>query len=232
MFHQRVDEYWAGVFGCAVERLWTPGCSVAASDMPGVYVLVRGDACRIAAPADWVPALTDATSDLTAAAALQPRQWAPLLPPGTVIHGPSVHAYLDSAAGLPAPDGVVEVDREALAELESACPPAEWGEGGFGHTGRFFARYAGQTIIAAGNLTDWRGVPSDVGLVTRPGHRGRGHGLRIGAHAARVAIAAAGIARYRALADNVASRRIARRLGFVEYGGNLMIRPAGAAPPR
>lgn len=234
MFTDLVDVYWAGVFGCPVERLWSPGCSVTASDMPGAYVLVHGDSCRIAAATSWVPTLAAATRDLDASDALDRRRWPDLLPDDsiTVIHGPSVHAYLDSVAELPDPDDVVEVDHEALAELRAACPAAEWAEGGFGDTGRVFGLYRSGMLVAAGNLTDWRDVPSDIGLITHPDHRGRGYGLRVGAFAARFAIAAAGIARYRALADNAASRRIARRLGFAEYGGNLMIRLAGAAPPR
>jgi len=221
---QRVDEYWARVFGSRVADLWSPGCSVSVSDMPGVYVLVRGQACRIAAPAAMAAALADVTRDLGADDALDPGRWPDLLPGVGSVLGPSVHAYLDSPAGLPDPDGVVEVDRGALAGLRDACQPTEWGEAGFGHTGRLFALYEGGTVVAAGNLTDWRNVPSDVGLVTHPDQRGRGYGLRVGAHVSRIAIAEAGIARYRALAGNVASRHIARRLGFVEYGSNLTIR--------
>lgn len=232
LFHDLVDEYWAGVFGCPVGQLWSPGCSVSASDMPGVYVLVHGDSCRITAPAAWVPTLVDLTWAMTAAEALQPGRWLELLAPGTVVHGPSVHAYLASTADLPDPDDVVEVGHDALTDLRAACPRTEWGEGGFGDTGRFFGLYRVGTLVAAGNLTDWRDVPSDVGLVTHPDHRGHGYGLRVAAHAARTAVADAGIARYRALAANLASRRIARRLGFVDYGGYLMIRPAGALPPR
>jgi GNAT superfamily N-acetyltransferase len=226
VFHQRVDEYWADVFGCPIEQLWRPGCSVSASDMPGAYVLAHDDSCRIAAPASWVAALADATRDLTAADAMTPQLWSDLLPDVTAVLGPSVHAYLDSAHDLPNTGSVMEVDLDALTELRTACPPAEWAEGGFGDDGCFFGLYDRGTLVAAGNLTDWRGVPSDIGLITHPDHRGHGYGMRLGAHAARIAIANAGIARYRALADNRASRRIARRLGFVEYGGNLMIRLA------
>jgi GNAT superfamily N-acetyltransferase len=232
VIHQRVDEYWAAVFGCPVERLWAPGCSVSAYDMPGAYVLVHGDSCRIATPAAWVPMLAHASRDLSAGDALDRRRWSELLPRITAIHGPSVHAYLDSVAELPDPGDVIEVNGDALTDLRSACPPAEWAEGGFGDTGRFFALHKAGTLVAAGNLTEWRGVPSDIGLVTHPDHRGRGYGLLVGALAARVAIAESGIARYRVLADNLASRRIARRLGFVEYGSNLMIRLVDAAPPR
>ncbi|MGZ4460380.1 MAG: GNAT family N-acetyltransferase [Nocardioidaceae bacterium] len=78
--------------------------------------------------------------------------------------------------------------------------------------------------LAAANLTDFDGVPADVGVVTHPAARGRGLGLAVTAAAARAAIATHGLARWRALHTNRASRALARRLGFTDYGGNLAVR--------
>jgi RimJ/RimL family protein N-acetyltransferase len=225
-----VDGYWAGVFGCPVEELWPAAPTVTAhvpgglGDYPGIYVLARGAAVRISVPA---PLLADV---LAVSAAARPGQlldaafWRAALDGRiTAVHGPSVHHYLDA---VPRPGVEVrEVSAGELESLRSACPEADWSEGGFGEPdGRCFGRWVDGRLVAAGNLTVWRGQPSDVGLLTHPDHRGHGYAAEVARHATRVAVETAGVARYRALTTNTASLAIARRLGFSEYGRNIGIR--------
>jgi len=233
-----VDAWWAGVFDCPVGELWRPGTSVhahAAAGLhgyPGIYVLGYAGRCRVSAPGPEVPAVRAAVADRSADELLRPSTWRSMLS-GRVaaVHGPSVHHYLDSVAGLGAADDVAEVAAAELNSLQSECTEAEWREGGFGGPdGRFFALREGRQIVAAGTLTDWRGAPSDVGLITHPAHRGRGHAHAVAAAATRAAIESAGVARYRALVANTPSRRIAADLGFVEHGRNLWVTLVDAAP--
>lgn len=79
-------------------------------------------------------------------------------------------------------------------------------------------------VVAAGNLTEWRGRPADVGVLTAPSERGRGRARHLVGAMVATALPSIGVARYRALASNTASLAVARRLGFVEYGQNFRAR--------
>jgi GNAT superfamily N-acetyltransferase len=131
------------------------------------------------------------------------------------VHGPAWHGFVDRArfatarGGAGAGDGH-RVDRHdsLLDELRRACGDADWGEGGFFDDATAFddVRYAIEEdgrLVAAGNLTAYRGLPADVGLVTRPDARGRGLAKRL---------------------TNTASLRVAQSLGFEGRGQNYRVR--------
>lgn len=65
---------------------------------------------------------------------------------------------------------------------------------------------------------------ADVGLVTHPDHRGRGHGLRLALDMTTAALDHTDVVRYRALATNHASLAVAARAGFEPYGENVALR--------
>ena len=73
-------------------------------------------------------------------------------------------------------------------------------------------------------MTEWRGLPSDVGVLTEPSQRGRGFASRLVGTMVADALLVAGVVRYRALASNGASLAVAERLGFEPYGQNLRAR--------
>lgn len=91
-------------------------------------------------------------------------------------------------------------------------------------TTRFWILRERGRVVAAGNMTDWRGVPADVGVLTDPSLRGRGLAGRLVGAMVADALPTVGVARYRALASNVASLAVARRLGFEQYGQNFRAR--------
>lgn len=212
-----VDGYWRDALG------WTARSGVTVvPQLPGpqgIYVLAIGNRACVAAPSDV---------DCHGAQLRQvmdPGWWDARLGERVErIVGPSVHHYLDDTRGLPITD-VRPIPAAALEPLRESCPPPEWYEGGFGdETAEYFGAVRGGRLVAAANLTWWKGGLTDVGVLTHPRFRGRGLGKAVAATAARQAISRSGVARYRALETNYASRAIARRLGFVEYGGNLAIR--------
>jgi hypothetical protein len=93
-----------------------------------------------------------------------------------------------------------------------------------------FGIFEGETLVAAANLTSGptakgelsEQAATDIGIVIHPAARGRGYGMQITALAAKQAIAMHGVARYRALTVSPSTVAIADRLGFVEYGRNLV----------
>jgi len=143
--------------------------------------------------------------------------------------GPSQHAYLplEGASFVADPEVRVVVDDADVAALRGAVGDEEWHEGGFGDgfepaVDRWWVLGDG---LAAGNMTDFAGSPTDVGLVTHPAHRGRGSAERV----ARTMLAWAcgegfAVARYRALTTNAASLRVAAKLGFTSFGSNVAVR--------
>ena len=79
--------------------------------------------------------------------------------------------------------------------------------------------------MAGANLTPFNGMAADVGVLTALAARGRGSATAVAAVACGAAIERHGIARWRALVGNAASRRIAERLGFEEDCRQLAVRP-------
>jgi RimJ/RimL family protein N-acetyltransferase len=147
--------------------------------------------------------------------------------------GPSQHAYLhrddlDRSLALGAARRVEWTD--AVAELRDAVGLDAFHEGGFGTTEIPEVSWAlhGERgrILALGNMTDFAGTPTDVGLVTHPDHRGKGLAAALAADMLVAAFEHHEVARYRALKTNRASLAVALRLGFTPYGENVVIRPA------
>jgi len=201
-----VDRFWADLFGLSVEELHAPGTKaiqhLGLGDYPAVYVLILGRSVVVSSPAEP--------------------------PAGELVKvlGPSVHSYLDTRPVLVA-GGVREASYEELEPLRAACGEDDWEESGFAEEPeRCFAIEQDGRIVAASNLTAWRGEAVDVGVLVDPAAAGRGFGTKVAAAAADLAVQTFGICRYRALETNGASMRIAEKLGFTQYGRNLVFKQA------
>ena len=210
--------------------VWRPGVAVGRhaglGDYPGIWVLRRADAIRVSVPQGTDDAVID---DLAARAPdelIDPAFWRSFAPTrGFVVLGPSVHAFTDEPVVAPA--DVDQVDPSTLSGLRDAVDEAEWSESGFAEDVPVaFALRSGGEIAAASNLTPFRGEPTDVGVLTHPAHRGRGHGTTVARAATAYAVHHFGLARYRALATNQPSRAIAAALGYEDRFDQLAIRPA------
>jgi len=77
-------------------------------------------------------------------------------------------------------------------------------------------------VVAAGNMTQWRGVPSDVGVLVAPAERGRGFASQLVGAMLDDSLPKIEVVRYRALSTNAASLAVAERIGFKRYGGNYL----------
>jgi GNAT superfamily N-acetyltransferase len=227
----RVDEFWASTLDFPVADVHAGGVRVRANppsraDWRGIYVL-GFEGATVFAPADQLDKVSSAVTGLAADQLLMSRTWQDILG-GNVqtMFGPVRHFYLDSA------DGLAEVaqgrrlnptDSDALSALRSAVPPQEWLVTGFtAAPALLFGIFEGETLVAAANLTPGPDAATDVGIVIHPDARGRGLGTRVAALAARQAIVMHGVARYRVLTSSPSTVAIADRLGFEEYGSNLV----------
>ncbi len=235
-----VDAAWAELLGCDPTLLYEPGAHLVPGGEElqgrervlmfrvgvGTFVFcperLRDRAARVLAEADPADAFSTAVCALIAGAT------------ESEVHGPAWHGFVDHARFVPGDGGAGRrLDRHdpLLDELTRACGDDDWGEGGFFDDATTFddVRYAIEEegrLVAAGNMTAYRGRPADVGLVTRPDARGRGLAKRLAVKMVSDALPAVGIVRYRALITNAASLRVAHALGFEEMGKNYRVRLA------
>jgi len=227
-----VDASWAEMLGCDVGLLRSPGSHVVRGG-PGfagynaVYVARVGGAVlaycpeRLRAVAREVlgreadKAFTSRTLERIAGERLK------------VILGPSSHSFMDRHHFTPAPlEGQrVPAEDDRLAALRKDCGEEEWAEAGFiFDRGVVYTLERNGIVVAAGNLTPFRAQFADVGLITHPDHRGRGIAKQLASRMIADALPAAGVVRYRALSANAPSIAVARSLGFVARGENLVAR--------
>jgi hypothetical protein len=220
-FTEHVDRFWADAFG--IEHVHGESVRVVThapmfAGYVGIYVLRLGPTVLISAPPSHEAHANEIAGGRDVHDVASSLGWGVL--------GPSQHAYLhrgDHAA--PAVPTTRPVSVEDLEPLRAVVPPEEWSEGGFGHdVDVVWGSFDGDDIVAAGNLTDFAGVPADIGLVTHPDHRCRGHGLRLTQDMCTEAFAQTDVVRYRALTTNNASLAVARRAGFEAYGENVALR--------
>jgi GNAT superfamily N-acetyltransferase len=228
----RVDAFWSSTLGVEATELHVPGTRVCPhvgerEQWRGIYVLAFDDAVSVFAPAEEVEQVRAKVGGRDAKALLEPETWRELL--GSTLRGafgPVAHFYLDDRAGLEElAEGrrITPDDAAALADLRRAVRTEEWGAAGFtAQPSALLGLFAEDRLIAAANLTSGPEASSDIGIVIHPDARGKGMAVRIAAAAAKQAIALHGLARFRVLTSSAPTLAIAHRLGFTEYGQNLV----------
>ena len=227
-----VEQWWRDVFDVRAE-LWStltvlhPHALL--DDYEGWYVAWRGNGVHISAPSTAADDEVAALNSRPAPSLQTAEFWQAFADRRDLeLVGPSTHFYLDVDPGPSS--ALVRLGADDLRRLEALVTPQEWSEGGMAHVPpiAFGIVENGLTVATAG-LHDWRGVPSDLGVVVAPSHRGRGLGAVVAGHAASYAVRAQGIARWRAATANVASTRTAQRLGFEPYATQLAVRRGSSA---
>jgi len=137
----------------------------------------------------------------------------------TVLAFTDRYAELDGLAGVPVAD-----EPQAVAALERACPPDDVTEVDLGALGRVFVTLDDRDQPTAGaGYAEWQGIFGQLAVLTPPEHRRAGRGTLAAAVALNDALDAGLVPQWRARVDNVAARRIARRLGMVEVGGQTTV---------
>jgi GNAT superfamily N-acetyltransferase len=181
---------------------------------PSIHHYLDDPAALGDAPADDPTALEDDPAALAGAPA-----GGPAAPGGGTSPGGGRSAGVRLLTG--------DDDAERLDTLRAACEPREWSESGFAGEHALppvlFGTFRDGGLAAAATLSEWRGRPSDVCVLTHPEHRRDGLATTLAAAASRHALERGGLARYRAAVTNKPSLAIAHRLGYQEYGRNLSV---------
>lgn len=232
-----VDDAIGSTFGASPARAAEDGVVVVTGDPDDRHAisLLWDQACIVRVPPDLVGAAERIFAGLTTAEAFTEEPLQALIDDDWTVLGRSWHHYGSAHTLALAMDRATERvggDDPRLAAFLDANDDMR-SEAGFPDdpaaadpTGTTFylSSESGQTL-AAGNFTQWRGRPSDVGILVDPRQRRRAVGRRLVSAMCADALPDAEVLRYRATDTNTASLALAARLGFVRYGGNYLAVP-------
>lgn len=231
---QRVETHWADTLGCDPRLLHAAGVDVVPNAAQlagyhGAYLLRWADACIVSVPEPHVDPISVALSGRSPDAVFDADTLSALFA-GAVerVIGPAVQAYTDAhdcrSADARGTRPLTTNDTEALRQLAATCDPTEWEHSGIDSEGAVvFGCFAGAQLTAAGMLRP-SGILRQIGIVTHPAFRGQGYGRAVVSAMTAAALREGAIPHYQTLAANLASRAIARGLGFTEYARTLAVR--------
>jgi GNAT superfamily N-acetyltransferase len=214
-------------FAPAVRVIVSPGSALCPPGWAGIVVL--GDAALATAPDASTGRLVEqALGDVPAASLTDAYVLRNRLPVAEIL-GPSSLAYLDPAEFRPPPGTAaitaLELDDRVFRQFVLAADPEEVEESGLREitTPAFAVCEHGQVVAAAG-YRDWPRGTAHLSVLTAAAARGRGLGRAAASAAVARAIADDRLPQWRA--RPMASRRVARALGFRELGLQVSIRLA------
>jgi GNAT superfamily N-acetyltransferase len=241
-----VVAFWAARLGCAAAQLSRPATSVVRNepnlaDYRGATIFLRPPACVVAVPEDWYERVAGRVGHRTPAEVFDAARLREVFGPAVErVIGPAWLGYADASDHRPAPTmGNRRLDDRDLPELwrlAAACGPTGWEHSGIDPARPpVFGCFAGDTLAAAGMLERWADRLLQTGIVTHPGHRGRGYGKAVASAMTTHGLATGAVVQYRTLQANLPSMGIARSLGFQHFAHTLAIRlsppgRAGASP--
>jgi L-amino acid N-acyltransferase YncA len=187
-----------------------------------VGVVTLGASTCVSLPPDapaWLRDLQrrDLDADLT-----EPAVVARLIGPVETFVGPATLAFLDPTAVRVTDQPQVAfmpAGHDSVRRLATACGRPDVEESGIQNVDSPVAvwQVAGRVVAASGYRV-WHGQLAHLSVLVDPAHRGRGLGIMVAAGAVRTAVDAGLVPQWRARCTLLASRRIARSLGFEELG--------------
>jgi GNAT superfamily N-acetyltransferase len=200
--HLRSEQEPARAGWVGVVTLWDSTCVSLPLSAPGWLHEIRG---------------RDLDADLT-----EPAVVATVIGAVEEFLGPATLAFLDPAAMHARDDprvASVPAGHQLVRHLAATCGSQDTQESGLLAVDSPVAlwRAAGQVVAASGYQV-WYGQLAHLSVLVHPAHRGRGFGTAVAARAAGHAADAGLVPQWRARCTLLASRQIARSLGFVELG--------------
>lgn len=228
-FAEDVGRIWAAHFGCPTERLEQPGTTILPESQYtgdkvialwriGARTFAQVDpqlAERTQRVADTLPDGAGLTADDLVrawdAAAIQSRD-------AGLVHYLYPPDLSDWAERAPDTLRVLSMaDDGAMQALHAACSAAEVDDGYIEVSHEVaFGCFDGDALVSAASGYRRTGF-MDIGVLTHPGHRGRGLGQAVVGALCAWSISHNVINQYRCNADNLGSRAIALGLGFRQF---------------
>jgi GNAT superfamily N-acetyltransferase len=197
-----------------------PGHDAAPARSVGVVAL--GDSSCVSLPhsaSAWLPVLQrrDLDADLT-----DPATVARVIGPVEEFLGPATLAFL-SPTSVDIRDNPrvtsVPAGHESVRHLAAACDPQDAQESGILAVDSSVAVWlVADRVVAASGYQPWHGELGHLSVLVDPAFRGRGLGTAVAARAVGQVLEAGLVPQWRARTTLLASRQIARTLGFAELG--------------
>jgi GNAT superfamily N-acetyltransferase len=190
---------------------------------PGwVRVVALGDSACVSLPPSASARLRDLQQRDLDADLADPATVARVIGRVEEVVGPATLAFLDPTAVDVEHDPrvtLVPAGHRSVRQLVAACGPLDAEESGIVDVESTLAvcQVAGQVVAASGYRV-WHGQLGHLSVLVDPAFRGRGLGKTVAARAVDEVVHAGLIPQWRARSTLVASRQIARSLGFVELG--------------
>lgn len=232
-----VDAEWEARLGVERAVLRGGGVHVVAADLGAndAMAFLLGRTCIVVVSPEAVEPSRAALIGLDVPAVFTAAALRTLVGRDAQVHGPSQHSYTSRSSFRGTADEAaqpVKGDDPRLLSLLQNNDPSDRDESGFPRdpsaadpaTTRFWILREHDHVLAAGNMTEWRSGPADVGVLTDRSHRSRGTARRLVGAMVADALRSVDVVRYRALASNTASLAVADRLGFEPYGRNYRAR--------
>jgi GNAT superfamily N-acetyltransferase len=187
-----------------------------------VRVVALGDSACVSLPPNASARLQDLQQRDLDADLTDPATVAKVIGPVEEVVGPATLAFLDPAAVDIENDQrvtLVPAGHQSVRQLVAACGPQDAGESGIVEVESTLAvcQVAGRVVAASGHRV-WHGQLGHLSVLVDPAFRGRGLGKAVAARAVNEVVHAGLVPQWRARSTLVASRQIARSLGFVELG--------------
>lgn len=198
-------------------------------------VALGGSAC-VSLPPSASALVHDLQQRYLGADLTDPATAARVIGPVEEVVGPATLAFLDpTAVTVDTNPRVTSVPagHQSVQDLAAACGPHDVEESGILAVESSVAvcQVAGRVVAASGYQV-WHGQLGHLSVLVDPAFRGRGLGKTVAARAVGQVVHAGLVPQWRARRTLVASRQIARSLGFVELGRQASYRLArlGEAP--
>jgi len=228
---ERVDLWWAELFGVPSSMLWQKGITTSFHaglvDYPGIFVAARGKSVHVSLPEWGDTKLAEKIGKRDLDELVDRKFWHDFGPTssGYKVSTVRVHAYTDHQHD--APKKVEQIALSDIAHWEDLVSRKKWEASGFAdQVSHVFAVRHGDEIAAVANLGRFLSTSSSVGVLTHPKYRGKGYSTPVTKAATAYAVRNEGIARIRYDDDNSRSRAVAQSLKFEDYARQLAIVPS------
>ena len=220
----RADRFWATELGVEPGRLASAGVQVCERVDPGsrrqAIVVGTPRGTIVSVPATGLPAFSAAGLDL-ARLRRQGRAYLASIPPDSPsldVRGPAYLGYWPLPTPPSGPGEELDPNHgDALARLRASAPE-EWSEAGLDSASCRFGSAVDDDLVAAAGYEFWPPELAHLAVFCRPDRRRCGQATAALRAAIAHALGAGLLPQYRARDGNVASRALAERLGFAEYG--------------
>jgi GNAT superfamily N-acetyltransferase len=194
---------------------------------PGwIGILRLGGTITVVVPSDALARQArDAFAELPPSEATHPDVVEAHFPQAVETRGPAWLFYPTTRRRLPVDPDVETAAPDALQPLLEALTQADRDECGLASitSEASVVRGRGSRIVAACGHREWPNGVAHLCIATHPDHRRAGHAEAVGAAAIDRAFDEGLIPQWRARPE--ASKRLAGKLGFVELGSQLSLRP-------